>query len=205
MKRIGLVLKVRRDKIEEYKKHHQQVWPEMLDALRRNGWHNYSLFMKPDGSLFGYFETPESLETAVARIPGIVGSDNHAAWQWGNTIPLTFQNRLTLAFPFLGPCLNVGPVPQPGTQTTVKQTTPTVGPSMRMVVDFSNLENSVQNITLGESGEALSPYYQDQFDAWYHGRSFPMLFSDQAVEKNTRHELVLEPETLSASPASQNE
>jgi L-rhamnose mutarotase len=68
MKRIGFVLKVRRDKIKEYKKHHQQVWPEMLDALRRNGWHNYSLFMKPDGTLFGYFETPERLDKAVAKM-----------------------------------------------------------------------------------------------------------------------------------------
>ncbi|MGE5326261.1 MAG: penicillin acylase family protein, partial [Deltaproteobacteria bacterium] len=72
-------------------------------------------------------------------------------------------------------------------------TTPTVGPSMRMVVDLSNLDDSVQNITLGESGEILSDYYRDQFDAWYHGRSFPMLFSDAAVDKAARHRLVLEP------------
>ncbi len=135
----------------------------------------------------------KSLEDGVAQIPALVGSNDHAAWQWGRTIPLTFQNRLTLAFPFLSRYLNVGPVPQAGTQTTVKQTTPTVGPSMRMVVDFSNLDDSVQNITLGESGQAMSDYYKDQFDAWYHGRSFPMLFSDEAVTKGARPKLVLEP------------
>jgi penicillin G amidase len=141
----------------------------------------------------------KSLQTAVEEIPGIVGSSDHAAWQWGQTIPLTFHNRITLAFPFLGRYLNVGPVPQAGMKTTVKQTTPTVGPSMRMVVDFSDFENSVQNITLGESGEVMSPYYKDQFEAWYHGRSFPMLYSERAVEKNTRHLLELEP---ASSPAS---
>jgi L-rhamnose mutarotase len=78
MKRIGFVLKVRREKIEEYKQHHQRVWPEMLDALRRNGWHNYSLFMKPDGTLFGYFETPENLENAVA---GMSKEEVNAKWQ----------------------------------------------------------------------------------------------------------------------------
>ncbi|HET7841223.1 MAG TPA: penicillin acylase family protein, partial [Terriglobia bacterium] len=135
----------------------------------------------------------KSLEEGVAQIPGLVGSSDHAVWQWGRMIPLTFQNRLTLAFPFLGRFLNVGPVPQAGTQTTVKQTTPTVGPSMRMVVDFSNLDDSVQNITLGESEQAMSEFYKDQFDAWYHGRSFPMLFSDDAVAKGARHKLVLEP------------
>ena len=66
MKRVGFVLKrVNKDRIEEYKEHHKAVWPEMLDALRRNGWHNYSLFMREDGLLFGYFETPESFQAAL--------------------------------------------------------------------------------------------------------------------------------------------
>jgi len=46
MKRVGFILEVREGKIEEYREHHKAVWPEMLDALRRNGWHNYSLFMR---------------------------------------------------------------------------------------------------------------------------------------------------------------
>ena len=65
MKRIGFLLKVRQDKIEEYKKVHESVWPEMLAALRRTGWHNYSLFMHEDGMLFGYFETPENFQSAL--------------------------------------------------------------------------------------------------------------------------------------------
>ena len=65
MKRIGIVLKVRKDRIEEYKKAHENVWPEMKEALNRNGWHNYSLFMREDGTLFGYFETPVDFETAL--------------------------------------------------------------------------------------------------------------------------------------------
>ncbi len=64
MKRVGFLLKVRPDRIEEYKARHQAVWPEMQDALRRTGWHNYSLFMRDDGLLFGYFETPESFKAA---------------------------------------------------------------------------------------------------------------------------------------------
>jgi penicillin amidase len=135
----------------------------------------------------------KSLEAGVAGIAERVGSHDHAAWQWGSTIPLTFRNRLSFAFPFLGRFLNVGPVPQAGTGATVKQTTPNVGPSMRMVVDFSDFDRSVQNITLGESGQIFSPYYRDQFDAWYHGRSFPMLSSEEAVRKGAMHRLVLEP------------
>jgi penicillin amidase len=135
----------------------------------------------------------KSLEEGVQRIPGLVHSQSRQAWKWGGAIPLTFHHPLSGGLPLLGRWLDAGPLPQAGTGTTVKQTTPALGPSMRMVVDFSDLDQSVQNITLGESGQAFSPYYRDQLDAWYNGRSFPMLFSDAAVEKGTVHKLVLKP------------
>jgi penicillin amidase len=138
----------------------------------------------------------KSLEEGVKQIPSRVGSRSHDAWKWGNTIPLTFYHPLGQGFPLLGRLLDVGPFPQAGTATTVKATTTRHGPSMRMVVDLSTLDHSVQNITLGESGQVFSPYYQDQFDAWYTGRSFPMSFSDDAVEQATVHKLVLGPERM---------
>ena len=57
--RVCFLLKVRPDKIAQYKARHAQVWPEMLDALRQTGWRNYSLFLKPDGLLVGYLETDD--------------------------------------------------------------------------------------------------------------------------------------------------
>jgi L-rhamnose mutarotase len=78
MKRIGFLLKVRPEKLQEYKKHHQSVWPEMLDALGRNGWHNYSLFAREDGLLFGYFETPTNLQRALA---GMDEEEINDRWQ----------------------------------------------------------------------------------------------------------------------------
>ena len=78
MKRVGFILKVRQDKLEEYKEHHKAVWPKMLDALRRTGWHNYSIFARQDGLLFGYFETPESLQAAQA---GMSREEINAKWQ----------------------------------------------------------------------------------------------------------------------------
>jgi len=72
------LLRVRPDKIEEYKARHKAVWPEMLDALRRTGWHNYSLFMREDGLLLGYFETPESFQAALA---GMSKEEINARWQ----------------------------------------------------------------------------------------------------------------------------
>ncbi|MFN2198209.1 MAG: L-rhamnose mutarotase [Anaerolineales bacterium] len=68
MKRVGFLLKVRQEKVAEYVKHHEHVWEEMLQALRDSGWHNYSLFIRDDGLLFGYFETEESLAAAQAKM-----------------------------------------------------------------------------------------------------------------------------------------
>jgi L-rhamnose mutarotase len=78
MKRVGFLLQVKRDKIAEYKKHHEAVWPEMLAALRRTGWRNYSLFMRDDGLLFGYFEAEESFEASLA---GMAQQEINLKWQ----------------------------------------------------------------------------------------------------------------------------
>lgn len=77
MKRVGFVLKVKPDRLDEYKVRHKQVWPEMLDALRETGWHNYSLFLREDGLLFGYLETPD-FEKALA---GMADKDVNTRWQ----------------------------------------------------------------------------------------------------------------------------
>ena len=68
MKRIGFQFKVRPDRLTEYREHHKNVWPEMLDALHATGWHNYTLFMREDGLIFGYFETEKDLATAQAKM-----------------------------------------------------------------------------------------------------------------------------------------
>jgi L-rhamnose mutarotase len=66
------------DRLVEYIALHRQVWPEMLQALRQAGWHNYSLFIRPDGLVFGYFETGESLQVAQAKM---VATDVNTRWQ----------------------------------------------------------------------------------------------------------------------------
>ena len=63
-----------------------------------------------------------------------------------------------------------------GSSTTIKQTTRRLGPSMRMLVDLSDLDHSLQNITVGQSGQRLSSHYKDQWDAYYGATSFLMQF-----------------------------
>jgi penicillin amidase len=165
-------------------------WPMSTTFLENVLATNWTRWLPPGDSSFSD-TLMGSLEAAVKQIPNLVGSRSHQAWKWGNTIPLTFYHPLGQGVPLLGRLLDVGPFPQVGTATTVKATTPRHGPSMRMVVDCSDLDLSVQNVTLGESGQVFSPYYKDQFDAWYHGHSFSMPFSDAAVVHATVHKLVL--------------
>ena len=78
MKRVGFQFKVRPDRLSEYKEHHKNVWPEMLEALHETGWHNYTLFMRADGLIFGYFETNESLQAVQSRM---ADKDVNTRWQ----------------------------------------------------------------------------------------------------------------------------
>jgi L-rhamnose mutarotase len=78
MQRAAFILKVRPERLAEYKVHHRQVWPEMLAALRAAGWANYSLFVREDGLLFGYVETPDGLAAAQARM---AAAEINTRWQ----------------------------------------------------------------------------------------------------------------------------
>ena len=77
MQRVCFLLKVRPERLAEYRERHQDVWPEMREALSRTGWHNYSLFLRDDGLLVGYLETEdfEAAKKAMAE------TEVNARWQ----------------------------------------------------------------------------------------------------------------------------
>lgn len=77
MERVCFQLQVKRDRIAEYTERHRAIWPEMAQALKSTGWNNYSLFLRPDGQLTGYFET-DSLEAAQA---GMAATEVNDRWQ----------------------------------------------------------------------------------------------------------------------------
>ncbi len=117
----------------------------------------------------------ECLRTGIAEGEKLQGS-KLARWDYGHYNQLTVENPVLGKLPLIGAYFNIGPVEMSGGSTTIKQTTRRLGPSMRMVVDLSNLDHSLINITTGESGHVLSRHYMDQWDAYYAGQSFPMEF-----------------------------
>ena len=77
MQRICFLLQVKPDRLEEYKERHKTVWPEMRAALTATGWHNYSLFLRDDGLLIGYVETPDFKKA----LSGMAATEVNARWQ----------------------------------------------------------------------------------------------------------------------------
>ena len=75
--RVCFQLQVKPDRIAEYRKRHAAVWPDMLRALEESGWNNYSLFLRDDGLLIGYVETP-SIADALAAM---AATEVNARWQ----------------------------------------------------------------------------------------------------------------------------
>ncbi|SHH42811.1 L-rhamnose mutarotase [Clostridium grantii] len=63
MERIAFKLKLKNGMEEEYKKRHDEIWPEMTEILNDAGIHNYSIWLLGN-DLFGYYET-EDIEYAV--------------------------------------------------------------------------------------------------------------------------------------------
>ncbi len=114
---------------------------------------------------------------------------NVKRWNYGKYNELTIKHPVGAQLPLVGGYFNIGPVEMSGSSTTIKQTTRSIGPSMRFVADPADWDHSLNNLTIGESGQILSSHYKDQWDAYYTGRSFPMQF-DRVAAKAT---LVVQP------------
>ncbi|MHB1347324.1 MAG: L-rhamnose mutarotase [Candidatus Humimicrobiaceae bacterium] len=77
MNRLAFQMKIKKDKIEEYKEAHRNIWPEVLDSIKKSGIHNYSIFLRGT-NLFAYFEV-ENLNKFYKEIN--TGSELNDKWQ----------------------------------------------------------------------------------------------------------------------------
>ncbi|MEZ5077248.1 MAG: L-rhamnose mutarotase [Solirubrobacterales bacterium] len=85
--RACFTLRVRPARLPEYRRRHTEVWDGMLEALRKSGWRNYSLFLRPDGLLVGYFECDDCEEAMVSMERSSVNAE------WRNEMRPFFEPR----------------------------------------------------------------------------------------------------------------
>jgi penicillin amidase len=100
--------------------------------------------------------------------------DNLASWQYGRQLRAAINNPVMQRVPVIGKYFNIGPAPMSGSGRTVKQTTRSLAPSMRMTADLADWDRSLLNLQIGQSGQVFSRHYRDEWEAFYYARSFPM-------------------------------
>ena len=98
MSQHAWVLEVRPGYEEEYKKRHDEIWPEMLEALQKAGIRNYSIF-RYGLTLFGYFET-DDLQKAIAAL---ATDPVNARWSTSMAPLMKIEFDERTGFPFLLP------------------------------------------------------------------------------------------------------
>jgi penicillin amidase len=116
-----------------------------------------------------------------------------ASWHWGSFNAVEIEHPVLGKIPLIRSWTAPGVQEQSGSGYTVKAVTRHHGPSERFTANLADLDRSTLNTVTGQGGNFLSPYYMDQWKAWYEGSTFTLPFTPQAVEATGAHRLVLEP------------
>ncbi len=77
MRRYSFQMRIRPELKAEYKKRHDELWPDMARAIRESGIRNYSISFRQDGLLFGYFEAADPAKS----LEKLGKTDVNARWQ----------------------------------------------------------------------------------------------------------------------------
>ncbi len=143
----------------------------------------------------GFASYNELLAAAVdAAASGLEAPSNLSSWKWGTFRPVEIQHPVLGRIPLMQRWTGPGIQPQSGSPYAVKAVSRSHGPSERMTADLADLDQTTLNLVTGEAGNFLSPYYMDQWRAWYEGFTFKLAYTRQAVAAAKQHEFVLEPE-----------
>jgi penicillin amidase len=188
--------------------------PDDIDASGHQMWSIFELLDEPENPWWDDVRTQDlaethvdiltrSLQEAYAEAQATLG-DNREEWHWGALHTATFvSNPLGLSgIDMIEGIVNRGPVETGGGFEIVNATGWDVSendfsvislPSMRMILDVSNFDNSLSVITTGQSGHPFSEHYGDMIELWRNIEYHPMTFARSAVEDATVNRLVLSP------------
>ncbi|MBN1351332.1 penicillin acylase family protein [candidate division KSB1 bacterium] len=168
------------------------------------------ILFHPNSRLWDRIDTPQNesageiVETALRNtvlfLSEKLGSDREQ-WTWGK------QHKILYEYPggqswFTGMYLNEGPFEIGGDQNTVNAAsfTPTgdyykvkVVPSLRMIVDMANLDNSLIIGTMGQSGQPRHSHYKDMIEKWMNHDYLKMHFSADDLETIQKALLLIKP------------
>jgi penicillin amidase len=151
----------------------------------------------------------ETLQQADADLTERFGS-NRAQWRWGDLHHAYFEHPLSRCSPpAFKTKADVGPVPKPGSASTVMHAAyrdtdfrVTNGASVRLVMDVGDWDRSRCVNAPGQSGDARSPFYSNLFSYWAQGQYVPLLYSDASIEAEVERRILLSPKSINGKTAS---
>lgn len=159
------------------------------------------LLTAPTAEWFGAIPTAardkilvDALAAAIKELKEKLGNDM-ASWKWGSLHSATFRHTLG-GDRDTQKLLNVGPIPRSGYGLTPFATggrgfEQNSGSSFREVLDPSNWDRSVVTSAPGQSGQPLSPHFDDLAKLWGNEQYFPLSFTRSAVSRNAEATLRL--------------
>jgi penicillin amidase len=132
----------------------------------------------------------KSFKKAVIYLEGQMG-DKVDDWKWGQLHTLTMKVVIPhlISGRFQRDFATVNPQPY-------RLSNPWEGlhgASLRYIIDFSNMKNSLRVIPTGISGNFMSPHYDDQTELWRTGKYRPFVLDRESVEKDARYTLIMIP------------
>ena len=163
--------------------------------LQRSVWLENVLLHRPKRWLPQKYANYDELLTAAVEsaVSDRQVPKDLASWRWGAYNPVRIQHPVLGRIPFVKYWSGPGRQEQSGSGYTVKAVTQIHGPSERFTANLADLDQSTLNVVTGQGGNFLSPYYMDQWKAWYEGTTFTLPFSAKAVETAKSHRLTLQP------------
>lgn len=178
------------------------VLPHGIMALRRIDHLARLLVEQPDGFFAGGWraEMKAAMRAAMQVLRDAAGSDERR-WAWGRVRPIFLVHPVGTKRP-LDRVWNRGPLAFGGDATTIPQGSVAfdaplgnaIGiPNLRAVMDVGNWEESRWVLAGGQSGNPLSPHYDDMIDLWLRGESVTIAWSPESVEARARAVLTVVP------------
>lgn len=161
----------------------------------RTVWLQNVMLHQPKRWLPGKYPSYEELLTAAveAAVNTPDAPKDLSSWHWGGVNAVEIEHPILSKIPLLQRWAAPGLKEQSGSGYTVKAVTRHHGPSERFTANLADLDQSTLNTVTGQGGNFLSPFYMDQWNAWYEGSTFLLPFTSQAVESSGIHRLTLQP------------
>jgi penicillin amidase len=181
---------------DDPKKQAETLSWKTYDWEMRSVWLQNILLHQPKRWLPERYSNYDELLTAAVEstVNGPDVPKDLATWHWGSINAIEIDHPVLGKIPLVRRWSAPGVNEQSGSGYAVKAVTRHHGPSERFTANLADLDQSTLNTVTGQGGNFLSPYYMDQWKAWYEGTTFTLPFSSRAVQSTAAHRLVLEPQ-----------